>query len=86
MPVLKAGVAYDTVSGVLCLRYQLNKKNKNNAKMWGLKLKLLLSRVGPNFHFMLCAFALNCKNNSSCITKREMFSQCSMFLEHVKSI
>ena len=47
--------------------------------MWGLKLKLLLSKGGPNFHFMLRAFALNCKNDSTCITKREcsLNAQCS---------
>ena len=54
--------------------------SKNNAKIGGLKFKLLLLQGGPNFHFMSCAFALNCKNNSTCIVKQEMYSQCSMFL------
>ena len=34
---------------------------KNNTKIAGLKLKLLSLQGGPNFHFMSCAFALNCK-------------------------
>ena len=60
--------------------------SKNNAKIWGLKLKLILSQEGHNFHFTSCAFALNCKNNSTCIVKQGMYSQCSMFLENVKFI
>ena len=50
--------------------------SKNNAKIGGLKFKLLLLHGAPNFHFMSCAFALNCKNNSTCIVKQEMYSQC----------
>ena len=45
--------------------------SKNNAKIGGLKLKLLLLQGGPNFHFMSCTFVLNCKNNSTCIVKQE---------------
>ena len=63
--------------------------SKNNAKMGrgvGLKLKILLLQGGANFHFMSCAFALNCLYNSTCIVEQEMYSQCSMFLENVKFI
>ena len=48
---------------------------KNNTKIAGLKLKLLSLQGGPNFHFMSCAFALNCKNNFSCIVKQEIYCQ-----------
>ena len=52
--------------------------SKNNAKIGGLKFKLLLLQGGPNFHFMSCAFALNWKNNSTCTVKL-LFSQAASF-------
>ena len=53
----------------------------------GLILKLLFftgEGGGGNFPFMTCA--CNCKNNSTCIVKQEIYSRCSMYLEIVKSV
>ena len=61
-------------------------KSKNKAKIGGegLKLKLLFLQGAPNFSFMSCA--CNCKNNSTCIVKQEIYSRFLMYLEIVKSI
>ena len=46
---------------------------------------LLLQGGGANLHFISCT--KNCKNNSTCIVKQEVYSQlCSMFLENVNFI
>ena len=58
--------------------------SKNNAMIGGAHIKTALITGGHNFHFLSCAFALICKNNSTCIVKQEMYSQCSMFLEGMK--
>ena len=58
--------------------------SKNNAKIGGLKLKLLLLQGGPNFHFMSCTFkfVLNCKNNSTCIVKQENdLRKCEVYVK-----
>ena len=56
--------------------------SKNNAKIGGLKLKLLLLQGGPNFHFMSCTFVLNCMNNSTCIVKREnVLRKCEVYVK-----
>ena len=51
----------------------------------GVKIKITLFHGGGgNFPFMSCA--CNCKNNSTCIVKQEIYSRCSMYLEIVKSV
>ena len=56
--------------------------SKNNSKIGGLKLKLLLLQGGPNFHFMSCTFVLNCMNNSTCIVKREnVLRKCEVYVK-----
>ena len=60
--------------------------SKNNAKIGGLKLKLLLLQGGPNFHFMSCTFVLNCKNNSTCIVKQENdLRKCEVYVKKMSS-
>ena len=60
--------------------------SKNNLKIEGAQNEITLITGGvANFHFMSCTF--NCKNNSTCIVKQEMYSSiCSMFLENVNFI
>ena len=60
---------------------------KNNLTIEGAQneITLITGGGGANFHFMSCT--LNCKNNSTCIVKQEMYSEiCSMFLENVNFI
>ena len=49
--------------------------SKNNLKIEGAQNEITLITGGggvANFHFKSCT--LNCKNNSTCIVKREMYS------------
>ena len=47
--------------------------SKNNLKIEGAQNEITLITGGvANFHFMSCT--LNCKNNSTCIVKQEMYS------------
>ena len=39
-------------------------------KRGGGGINIILITGGPNFHFMSCTFALNCKSNSACIVKQ----------------